>query len=314
MRRLPVLLVVLLLMLGTGVGCYTATEPIVRSDTPAYARAAEHYVAFETADALAAALRYDAPTGPLISAHRGGPMRGYPENALATFEHTLRYGPAFPEVDVRMTRDSVLVLLHDETLERTTTGRGALADHTLAETRRLLLKDPMNVITPFRMPTLAEALAWAEGRAVLQLDVKRGVPPETVVDAVRRHDAANRVIVITYTLDALRRYHRLAPDLVLSATAETAEEVEAILGSGVDPSRLIVFTGVGTVRPAVIDQLHAHNIRAILGTFGAIDERAARVGPEVFQALIDQGVDVLATDNVRVAARAVQAYEAVPAR
>lgn len=312
MRRLPVLLVVLLLALGAG--CYTATEPTVRGDTPTYARTAAHYVAFETADALAAALRYDAPTGPLVSAHRGGPMRGYPENAIATFEHTLRYGPAFPEVDVRMTRDSVLVLLHDETMERTTTGRGALADHTLAETRRLLLKDPMNVITPFRMPTLAEALAWAEGRAVLQLDVKRGVPPEAVVASLRRHDAANRAIVITYTLDDLLRYHRLAPDLVLSATAESAEEVEAILASGVDPSRLIVFTGVGTLRPAVIDRLHAHNIRAILGTFGAIDERAARVGPEVFQALLDQGVDVLATDNVRVAARAVQVYEAVPVR
>src|SRR5690554_173485 len=56
---------------------------------------------------------------PLVSAHRGGVSKGFPENALETFAHTASKMPAIIECDIRLTRDSVLVLLHDETIERT---------------------------------------------------------------------------------------------------------------------------------------------------------------------------------------------------
>ena len=240
-------------------------------------------------------------------------MPGYPENALATFEHTLRYAPALIECDVRRSRDGTLVLMHDETLDRTSTGSGPVGDHTFVELRHLLLKDNRGIITPFRIPTLAEALAWAEGRAVLTLDAKDDVPPRDLVAAVRRMRAANRVVLITYTMDRLLTYHGLAPEMMISATVETPADLEALLASGVDLSRIIAFTGVGEVRPEVIEGLHAHGIRAMLGTFGAIDERAAQAGPAVYQALLDRGVDVIATDNVPLAARAVDAYATTPA-
>ncbi|MFQ5570270.1 MAG: glycerophosphodiester phosphodiesterase family protein, partial [Rhodothermales bacterium] len=161
---------------------------------------------------------------------------------------------------------------------------------------------------PFRIPTLDETLAWAEGRAILTLDVKQGVPIARVINAVRRLGAEERVVVITYTLDDLLRYHRQAPDLMLSASATTLEETQALLDSGVDRSRLIAFTGVGEVHSEVIDLLHVHHIRAILGTFDLVDARARQTGPEVFQALIDRGIDVIATDEVPLAAQALRAY------
>lgn len=303
----PFLLALLAL---TAWGCGTTTvapRPAGRA-APAYTRTADHYRTAPDADALAAYLRADSDAGLLVSAHRGGPQAGYPENALATFERALNHGPVLLECDVRMARDGALVLMHDETLDRTTTGTGPLAEQPLDALRRLLLVDAGNVVTPFRIPTLDEALTWAEGRAVLMLDVKPGVPPERVVEALQRHRAAGRAVVIVYSIPDLQRYHSLLPDLVLSVPAESPDEVEALRTSGVPPGRMIAFTGVGGVQPGVVEQLHALNIRAIAGTFGLIDERAERGGPEVYHALLRQGIDVLATDQVALATRAVEGF------
>src|SRR5690606_35917448 len=106
----------------------------------------------------AAYLRWRPGAPVLVSAHRGGPRPGLPENALATFEYALNFAPALLETDVRRTADGTLVLLHDETLDRTTTGAGPVAARTLADLRTLYLLDPEGTATPHRIPTLAEAL------------------------------------------------------------------------------------------------------------------------------------------------------------
>src|SRR5688500_19536721 len=79
---------------------------------------------------------------PLVSAHRGGAQKGFPENCIATFENTLKSTFAMLEIDPRYTKDGEIVIHHDVTLERTTTGRGRVADFTLAELKQLRLKDP----------------------------------------------------------------------------------------------------------------------------------------------------------------------------
>lgn len=66
----------------------------------------------------------------IISGHRGSYITGYPENAIETFAYVLKHTPAFFEIDPRLTKDSVVVLLHDATLDRTTTGKGKLSDFT----------------------------------------------------------------------------------------------------------------------------------------------------------------------------------------
>lgn len=294
-------------------GCYTATPGLQSIRAPAYAQTSQNYRSFADADALSAYLRYDAPTRALVSAHRGGPERAYPENALATFERVLRYTPALIECDIRMTADSVLVLMHDDTLDRTTTGSGSIATQSFTALRHLLLVDNTNIITPFRIPTVDEALAWAEGRTILTLDVKADVPSQRVLAAIERADAYNRAIVIVYSLQDALRYHALAPQLMLSVSVDTLADVEALLSSDLDTTRLIAFTGVGEVKPDVIARLHQHNIRAMLGTFGLIDERAQRGGSEVFTALLHQNIDVIATDVVPLAAQAVNHYEKIGA-
>ena len=311
-RRHRYLLAGLLAVALCAAGCSTTQS--VRRQAPAYARAADHYRSFNGADELARYLRADSEAGPLVSAHRGGAAPLYPENALATFERALRYGPSLMECDIRMTRDGVLVLMHDETLDRTTTGRGLLAAEPMEAVRQLLLVDGLGVITPFRVPTLDEALAWARERAVLVLDIKEGVSYLAIAEAILRHDAQDRTIVVTRTLSEVLELRRLAPEVMISADIHTTRDLEDLLESGVDATRLVAFTGVGEPNPEVIDLAHAHGIRVILGTFGLVDERAMAAGANVYRSLIDRGVDIIASDAVALASEAVEAYQFMRAR
>ena len=265
-----------------------------------------HYRAAADADALAASLRWTPAALPLVSAHRGGPTSGLPENSLAAFESSLNFAPALIEVDVRHTADDHLVLLHDETLERTTTGTGSLDARSFAQVRALRLLDGRGTMTSYRVPTLDEALAWAEGRAVLLLDVKRGVSFERVVTAVRTARAANRVVVIVYSLADHRALAALAPELVVSTPTTTDAEVDALLASGLDLSRTIAFAGVGVPDAALVARLHAAGLRVQAGTFPLDPTAISAADPSLYTPYFETGVDVLATDNVPGAAIAVQ--------
>ena len=103
---------------------------------------------------------------PLVSAHRGGPYPGFPENAIETFENVLKYRPAIIELDVAMTQDSVLVLMHDDDLDRTTNGTGKVNEVTYDYIQTLFLEDNEGKLTEFKVPTLEEALIWSKGKAL----------------------------------------------------------------------------------------------------------------------------------------------------
>src|SRR5690606_6738056 len=144
-----------------------APEPVAAPVDTTPQISAEWYFSFPSSDSLAGFLRAGSGARMIVSAHRGGPQPGFPENAL-------------------------------ETLERTTNGTGELAQQTLARVREYVLQDEEGHLTTFRIPTLAEALAWSEARTVLMLDIKQGVPAVRVIDAIRRARAENRVVVIVY--------------------------------------------------------------------------------------------------------------------
>src|SRR5690606_4767374 len=100
-----------------------------------------HVFNLEEEDAIRSFFRYTPDRIPIIGAHRGGVFDGLPENAIATYDHLLQLTHAVIEVDPRMTRDGVVVVMHDETLDRTTTGTGYVRDHTWKELQELRLKD-----------------------------------------------------------------------------------------------------------------------------------------------------------------------------
>ncbi len=262
---------------------------------------------------LLAELRFDPDAPRRVSAHRGGPEPGYPENCLATFEHVLTYGDVFIECDVRRTADGGLVFMHDDELDRTTDGHGRVSTSTMAELAKLRLRDDEGAATSYPIPTVDEVLEWSRGKAWLMLDIKEGVSPSDVVPAVRRARAEDRVVVILYTVGDLKRYLEAAPDLAYSVSTRSPKDVQAVLATGADPRRLIAFIGAGKFDKRVPVLLHEHGIRTIFGTFGQLDQRAETEGAGVYDEVLEAGIDVLATDSVPPAVEAARNFGRTPA-
>src|SRR5690606_20976175 len=170
-------------------------------------------------------LTYNEARIPLVSAHRGGPGPGFPENAIETFERAARSQPVIIECDVVMTKDSVLILMHDDRLDRTTNGTGLVREFTYKELQELRLVDDQDSLTSYRIPSLENALQWGAGKVIFTLDVKRGTPYKQVIDLIRKVGAETYSIIITYSATQAALVHELAPELMISASIKKAEDL-----------------------------------------------------------------------------------------
>lgn len=239
----------------------------------------------------------------IVAAHRGGPSPGYAENAIATFEHTLSQAPALLEVDVARARDGALVLMHDDDVDRTTNGDGAVRDLTLAQVQALRLEDEDGAVLDAHPPTLREALDWAAGRTVLELDVKRGVAYEDVAREVREANAMGRVIFITYSVDGASRLARVAPGAMIATKVESARDLDTLETRGVDLSRILAWTGIEEPDSALNVALAQRGVEVSFGTLGNWDRRFARERREQYAALAESGLQLISTDRPADAVR-----------
>ncbi len=248
----------------------------------------------------------------LVSAHRGQPDPSAAENSLASFTGTARAGPLLIETDIRRTADGVLVLMHDETLDRTTTGSGRVESLSLAEVRRARLTDGEGRMTDEPVPTLDEALVWAKRRgAILQLDIKPGVPIVEVVEHVRRARMEAQVILIAYTLADARAVRAVAPEMMLSASGRTAAELRAL--EAMAGPRLLLFAGTSEPDPALVRRFAALGVEIIVGTLGRpgerLDDRYLADGDgRGYADLVARGVQLIASDQPVRAWAALGAY------
>lgn len=106
----------------------------------------------------------------VVVAHRGD-WRNYPENSIPAIESCIRMGVDMMELDLKLTKDSVLVLSHDHTLNRCTTGSGRISDYTYEEILQFDLKAGHGIGRPgIKMPTLREALEVCKDRILVNVD------------------------------------------------------------------------------------------------------------------------------------------------
>ncbi|MGN0048959.1 MAG: glycerophosphodiester phosphodiesterase family protein [Bacteroides sp.] len=128
----------------------------------------------------------------MIFAHRGD-WRYAPENSILSYQRCIEEGLDGIEVDVQCSKDSVLVVMHDETLERTTTGCGRVSDYTVSELKQLYLKSPIGVVTRQRIPTFREVLQLAKGKILIQVD-KWPPVKDLVIAEAKRSGCLNQLI------------------------------------------------------------------------------------------------------------------------
>jgi glycerophosphoryl diester phosphodiesterase len=105
----------------------------------------------------------------LIAAHRGD-WRNTPENSMKALLNCIERGYDIMELDVKMTRDSQLVIMHDNTIDRTTNAKGKVSEYTLSEIRKLRLRNGLGRITDHPIPTLEEMMLAAKGKIIINVD------------------------------------------------------------------------------------------------------------------------------------------------
>lgn len=239
----------------------------------------------------------------ILSGHRGAAVPGYPENAIETFENTLGEIPALLEIDVQKSRDGVLVLMHDDTLARTTTGSGEVRNMTISELKSLNLVDEDGDVTDFRIPTLEEALSWGEGRTILALDRKADTTYQDLVDVVAAREAFGRVVFATYSLEDAAHVALIAPEAMIVTPIEKPEDLDTLRATGVDLSHVISWGGTEVPDPELYAQLAAQGVEsafAPLGSWtGSWDNRIRMLGDDTLYRRITQGVHLVATDRAR---------------
>ena len=125
--------------------------------------------AADRASAIVAEIHSPASKKVLVASHRGD-WRNYPENSLPAIRSAIEMGVDIVEIDLALTSDSVLVLCHDRTIDRTTSGRGLIAEITYDSIRRVNLRAGQNAVTHWKVPTLEEVLILCKDKIVVNID------------------------------------------------------------------------------------------------------------------------------------------------
>ncbi len=245
--------------------------------------------------AIAESLRAKLRSGrTLLGGHRGNAAE-YPENTLASFRSALELGVDVLECDVHLSADGALPVIHDHLLDRTTTGRGLVREHTMAELGSLdagSWKDPR--FRGERIPTLEEVLGLAQGRAGVAIEIKNlplgyaGIE-RAVARCIEAAGMTEDVIVIAFDHRCVKRIKELAPEL-LTGILEASRPV--------DPLRLLADADAdifcphwAAIDPPTAQELHAAGKRIGVWT---VDDPLALAWSKALPA------DAIYTNNPRV--------------
>lgn len=226
---------------------------------------------------------------PWIIAHRGASGHA-PENTFAAFERAVQLGAVFIETDLQLTRDARFVAIHDASLERTTNGRGAVRDHTLAELRQLdagMWFDRQYMDQ--RIPTLDEILEFASQQdVVFYLEIKYDSAwgmHHALVGALGKAENAARTIVISFDPATLASVRRLEPAIMIGLLVEnaTGDPVKAALEVGARQ----LCPRADLVTPELVERAHRADLHVVAWTINDADK---------MRAAIDTGVNGIMTD------------------
>jgi glycerophosphoryl diester phosphodiesterase len=248
---------------------------------------------------------YFTATGFQVIAHRGGSGLG-PENTLAAFRRSLAAGADVLEMDVRTTADGHLVVLHDATVDRTTDGRGAVKEMTLAQIKALdagyRWTADQGRSFPFRgrgitVPSLSEVLAaFADTPLITEIKEKRPEVSQSVCEMLRQHGRINSVLVASVHAGVLERFRQVCPGVATSAGPSEALWFcllsRAGLASLYSPAMQALqvpatFKGLAVVSPQFVAAAHGRNLTVAVWTVNA---------EETMRRLIAAGVDGIMTD------------------
>ncbi len=243
--------------------------------------------------------KYSTKNKNYVSAHRGGSgVTNYPENCIETFDYLHKKGIQIFEIDVSETKDQHLVLMHDNSLQRTSTGRQDVNQINLNQIKEYFLVDDFGQQTSYKIPTFAEALNWGKDKPIyFMVDIKKGVDYAAIVSTINQANMQNKVVLVTYTVGQAKKLNRIAPNMLLSVSMRNEREFNEMMNSDIPTDKMVAFTGTRRNDKSLFDKIHEKDILVIFGTLGNLDKSAAAKGNQLYKDLEKDGVDIFATDR-----------------
>ncbi|MEA3408315.1 MAG: glycerophosphodiester phosphodiesterase family protein [Chloroflexota bacterium] len=197
-----------------------------------------------------------------------------PENTIRAFRRALEIGVDRAECDVHLTKDLRLVVIHDETVDRTTDGTGAIRDLMFEEIRSLDAGEGE------RVPTLAEVLEVMKNKAILLIELKGEGVEEQAVQTVKDMAMEDQVVFTSFHLDRIRRVKRLAPSLEVGAIF--AEPPGDVCQRALDAGAASIGIYHGNLRQELVEEAHCCGLEVRAWNPDTVPE---------MRAMIDLGVD-----------------------
>lgn len=244
----------------------------------------------------------------MVVAHRGM-WRYAPENSIPAIERSIQAGVDMVEVDVALTKDSVLILMHDKTLDRTTTGSGEVSAHTWDEIQRLYLTDGLGGTTPWKVPTLEEVMRLCQGQILVNLD-KADQYIERIYAVLKQTNTVDQVAIGSYkTLSEMRQLTGTYLDSIyfMPKLKEGTKDAFTFLNEYFSEVKVPVVqvkfeTEDAEIR-SVVPYIHEHNKWVWINTISADrsaghdDNRALSDPDGSFGWVIENGYNMIQTDR-----------------
>jgi glycerophosphoryl diester phosphodiesterase len=236
---------------------------------------------------------------PTLFGHRGASANA-PENTLAAFELALQHGADAIELDAKLTADGQVVVIHDQSVDRTTDGSGKVLELPLAQLRELDAGSYFDVaFRKERIPTLNEVFEVVGKRTFINVELTNYASPnddlpDKVVDLVEKHKLGERVLFSSFNPRALQRAHQLNPAIPLGLLA--LPQLPGLLMRSWVGRRLVPYQALhpekGDVTPRLVASAHRRGHRLHVWTVNT---------PADMQQLFALGVDGIFTDEPRLA-------------
>jgi glycerophosphoryl diester phosphodiesterase len=232
-----------------------------------------YYHEFENPKELQDFFRYKEGDEIIVSGHRGGRERHFPENSIESLQNVMNQMPAVFEIDPRLTKDSVIVLMHDEMLNRTTNATGKLSDFTWKELKDIRLKDAEGNITDYSIPSLEQVIRWSKGKTIINLD-KKDVPSWMIVNMIKRLNAESHVMLTVHNGSQARYYYENLPGIMLSVFVRNEKEYADISLSGVPWENMIAYVGpaIDESNVEVVRNLRAKGVKCMVSYAPTFDK------------------------------------------
>jgi glycerophosphoryl diester phosphodiesterase len=234
-----------------------------------------------------------------IAGHRGGYYYEHPESSLPLFgsiAKKFKKDTIIVELDLRKSKDGTIYIMHDETVDRTTSGTGKIDQLDDAYLNSLFLKKENGELTHERMPTFKDVLTFIKKKNInLMLDIKTPIHAEAY-EQVKKHKMENRMLTLTFNIDITRKVAALSNQISLSALIESENDWQQFKEVPLLPGKKIAYINSKTPT-SLIQELKRNKIKIMADVSEALRNLGKPLEQIGYQNKVnDQSLDILITD------------------